>query len=84
MSADGTKAINSGTYKSVAASWVSGLSITNAKNTALGWARESNAEVCTVVMPKGVAPLESTDLAGSYTTGAQPTVSLQIAKQGYR
>lgn len=77
-------AINSGTYKSSAAGWVSGLSITDAQNSALKWAQEANAYVCSTVLAKGITYVESTDLSGSYYTTATPVVSLQIAKQGYR
>ncbi|AEO66216.1 uncharacterized protein THITE_2143832 [Thermothielavioides terrestris NRRL 8126] len=82
--ADLTEEIKSGSYKSSAAQWISGLSITNGQSSALTWASESNAQVCTVVMPDGVDALQSEDLSGSYTTAATPTVNLQIAKQGYR
>ena len=77
-------AINSGTYKSSAAGWVSGLSITDAQSSALKWAQEANAYVCSTVLAKGLTYIESTDLSGSYYTTATPVVSLQIAKQGYR
>lgn len=50
----------------------------------LGWARESNQDVCDVVMPHGVEVLEEGDLSGAYTDGAVDTVRLQVAKQGYR
>lgn len=79
-----TTGIKSGSYKSLAAGWVSGLSITSAQSTALTWAQESNADVCSTVLAKGVSWVESNDLSGSYTTTASPVVSLQIAKQGYR
>ncbi|KAI0132663.1 S1/P1 nuclease [Xylariales sp. AK1849] len=79
-----TTAIKSGTYKSEAAGWVSDLDITKAEATALGWAKESNAYVCSVVLKGGISAVENKDLSGSYTTTAQPVVKLQIAKQGYR
>ncbi|KAH8885517.1 S1/P1 nuclease [Thozetella sp. PMI_491] len=79
-----TTSINSGSYKSLAAGWVSGLSITSAQATALVWAQESNADVCSTVLAKGVTWVEDNDLSGSYTTTATPVVNLQIAKQGYR
>jgi hypothetical protein len=79
-----TTAIKTGTYESAAAGWVSGLSITNAETTALTWASESNAEVCSTVLAKGISYVEDNDLSGSYTTTATPVVNLQIAKQGYR
>ncbi|KAI2606916.1 nuclease S1 precursor [Hypoxylon fragiforme] len=81
------KKIDSGTYKSQAASWISGLSVgTSASQTAtaLRWATESNAYVCSTVLRDGVDAVENQDVSGAYTTAAQPVVELQIAKQGYR
>ncbi|KAI0840962.1 nuclease S1 precursor [Hypoxylon sp. FL0890] len=81
------KEIDSGDYKSQAAGWVSGLSVGSADSqtsTALKWATESNAYVCSTVLKGGISAVENKDLSGSYTTTAQPVVDLQIAKQGYR
>jgi hypothetical protein len=79
-----TTAIASGTYKSAAAGWVAGLSVTSAQATALQWASEANAYVCSTVLAKGLSYLENSDLSGSYATTATPVVDGQIAKQGYR
>ncbi|KAI0022649.1 nuclease S1 precursor [Xylariomycetidae sp. FL0641] len=82
-----TTAINSGEYKDLAAGWIDGLSVASEADrtaTALQWATESNAEVCTTVMPDGIDSVEDQELDGDYTTDATPTVELQIAKQGYR
>ncbi|KAI2464525.1 nuclease S1 precursor [Annulohypoxylon bovei var. microspora] len=79
--------IDSGDYKSAAAGWVSGLSVASSTTqtaTALKWATESNAYVCSTVLKGGVSAVENQDLSGDYTTAAQPVVGLQIAKQGYR
>ena len=79
--------IDSGDYKSEAAGWVSGLSVDSSDDqvsTALKWATESNAYVCSTVLKGGVSAVENKDLSGDYTTTAQPVVDLQIAKQGYR
>ncbi|KAI1210904.1 nuclease S1 precursor [Annulohypoxylon truncatum] len=81
------KEIDSGDYKSQAAGWVSGLSVGSSSaqvSTALKWATESNAYVCSTVLKGGVSAVENKDLSGAYTTTAQPVVELQIAKQGYR
>lgn len=48
------------------------------------WAKDSNAFVCTDVMPNGVSPLESGDLSGDYYDGVVDVVEEQIAKAGYR
>ena len=82
-----TTMIKSGIYESLAAGWVSGISIStqaSIKKAAMKWANDSNAKVCTVVMPDGVDTLESGDLDGDYYTSALPTVKLQLAKAGYR
>jgi len=63
---------------------VSNLSITSASSTALLWAKESNAYVCSTVLAKGISYVENNDLSGSYTESATPVVDLQMAKQGYR
>ncbi|KAH9891371.1 nuclease S1 precursor [Xylariomycetidae sp. FL2044] len=82
-----TTAIKSGKYASDANSWVRDLSVATANDrtaSALEWATESNAHVCTTVLPDGVRAVEDEELSGDYTDLAQPVVALQIAKQGYR
>lgn len=77
-------AVNSGIYASEAASWTTGLDITDPITTSLGWASETNAYVCSTVLPKGQAAVESVDLSGAYYTSAIPVVELQIARAGVR
>lgn len=48
------------------------------------WATEANAYVCSTVLKGGITTVENKELSGTYTTTADPVVSLQIAKQGYR
>ncbi|KAK1566410.1 S1/P1 nuclease [Colletotrichum navitas] len=80
-----TKAIKSGQFKAAAAGpWVSSIDLGDPEATALAWAVESNAFVCTVVMPSGLDAVEGKEIGGAYATSAEPTVSMQIAKQGYR
>ena len=79
-----TAEIQNGTLASQAASWLKGLDISDPKGSAMLWARDANAYVCTVVMPDGASPLESGDLYPDYYDGAIDTVELQIAKGGYR
>ncbi|KAF6816954.1 s1 p1 nuclease [Colletotrichum sojae] len=76
--------IQSGDFRVASKCWVQGLSLEDPEDMALKWASESNAFVCTVVLPKGREGVENLDISGDYTTSAQPTVSMQIAKQGYR
>lgn len=82
-----TPAINTGEYKSQASSWLTGLSVATAASrqaTALQWATEANAYVCSTVLKGGISAVENKELSGAYTTTADPVVKLQIAKQGYR
>lgn len=79
-----TTDIKTGSYKSLAASWISGNSITTAVATSMLWAKDANAFVCTVVMPDGAAALQTGDLYPTYYNSVIPTIELQIAKGGYR
>ncbi|KAI0390950.1 nuclease S1 precursor [Xylariaceae sp. FL0594] len=82
-----TTAINGGEYRSLTASWTTGLSVATAatrRATALQWAAEANAYVCSTVLKGGISAVQGQDLSGTYTTAAAPAVKLQIAKQGYR
>ncbi|ERS97607.1 nuclease S1 [Sporothrix schenckii 1099-18] len=79
-----TAAINTGSYASAKASWIAGDDVGSAVATATRWAADANALVCSVVMPNGVAALETGDLYPTYYNGVVPTVELQIAKAGYR
>lgn len=77
--------IDSGDYASQAASWIAGDDISAPVDSAMTWATDANAYVCTVVMPDGVAALQEDDLlTNGYYDSAVPTIELQIAKGGYR
>ena len=54
------------------------------QNTALGWATDANAYVCTDVIPDGVDAVEGQDLSGDYYTDHNHAVRIQIARAGYR
>lgn len=79
-----TTEIKTGAYKSQAASWLKGMNISDPVASSMGWATDSNAYVCSTVMPDGISPLENTDLSGDYYTTALPVIQLQFAKAGYR
>nr|POE56578.1 nuclease s1 [Quercus suber] len=76
--------IDSGIYQQQAADWISSIDINDVKSTAMSWATDANAYVCTVVMPHGASVLESGDLYPTYYNSAVSTFELQIAKAGYR
>ncbi|KAJ5633099.1 hypothetical protein N7490_009438 [Penicillium lividum] len=76
--------IGTGSYKTEAASWIEGDTISDAVTTATRWASDANAYVCTVVMPDGSAALQTGDLYPTYYNSVIGTIELQIAKGGYR
>lgn len=76
--------INSGSYKSQASSWIDGDNIDDIQTSAVKWASDANAYVCSVVMPDGEAALQKGDLYPDYYNSVIDTVELQIAKGGYR
>ncbi|KAJ5988439.1 hypothetical protein N7481_003649 [Penicillium waksmanii] len=78
------KEIESGNYTSQAASWIKGDDISDPIAAATSWASDANALVCTVVMPKGAAALQTGDLYPTYYDSVIDTIELQIAKGGYR
>ena len=74
-------AIDNGTYSSQKESWVSCVNIDTASDCALEWAQDANTINCQYVLKVDETNQE---LSGSYYTGAQPYIELQIAKGGYR
>ncbi|KAL3443362.1 S1/P1 nuclease [Aspergillus insuetus] len=79
-----TKKIRTGTYKHKAAEWVKYLDISDPRATAMGWARDANAYVCSTVIEPGLEYLEETDLAGEYFQNARPVFEELIARAGLR
>ncbi|KAJ8060373.1 hypothetical protein OCU04_010702 [Sclerotinia nivalis] len=79
-----TTAIKTGIYQYQAKSWLEGMDIGDPLTTALGWARDSNAFICTTVMPDGAEVLQGRELSGEYYEGCVPVVQLQVARAGYR
>jgi len=64
--------------------WHKGIELRDPLTTALHWAQETNAFVCTAVLPEGVEGLVGKDLSGVYYEEAVPVVELSVAKAGYR
>ncbi|KAI9749416.1 MAG: hypothetical protein M4579_006882 [Chaenotheca gracillima] len=76
--------IRSGSYKSMAASWLDGMDISDPVASSLIWAQDANAYVCSTVIPDGVSAVENMELDGAYYNKAIPVIQLQLAKAGYR
>ncbi|KAK1758595.1 S1/P1 nuclease [Echria macrotheca] len=65
--------------------WLDGLDIDDPTATALLWAREGNAHVCTTVLPEGPQAIRGQELGTtSYYDAAAPVIELQVARAGYR
>ncbi|QSZ33580.1 hypothetical protein DSL72_005148 [Monilinia vaccinii-corymbosi] len=80
-----TTAIKTGTYSSLKAGWTKNIDIDDPITSSLTWASDTNAYVCSTVLPSGVSAVEGGDLStNGYYTAAIPVVKLQIAKAGYR
>lgn len=75
-----TAAIKTGKYSSQKSSWLTGTNISDSTATSMIWARDSNAYVCSAVIPGGVTAVETGDLGGAYYSGVVSVVELQIAK----
>ena len=75
-----TSMIDNGAYSAQSAGWLSSLDIGDPVNTALGWASEANAYVCSVVLPQGVDAVQGQQLNGAYYNSVTDTIELQIAR----
>ncbi|KAK5660675.1 hypothetical protein OQA88_12039 [Cercophora sp. LCS_1] len=64
--------------------WLQNLDLQDPIATALSWAREGNAFVCTAVLPEGPEAIKGQELAGAYYEKAAPVIELQVARAGYR
>ena len=79
-----TIAIKEGIYEPFAEEWLKGIDLGDPITTALGWAQEANAFVCTTVLPGGVEGVEGKELSGEYYDEGIKVVQLQIARAGLR
>ena len=79
-----TAAIKTGVYKDQAANWLDGIDLSDPVTTSLQWATESNALVCSAVLPDGAEGVEDQELGGNYYESNIPIIQFQIAKAGYR
>ncbi|OQO01127.1 hypothetical protein B0A48_13370 [Cryoendolithus antarcticus] len=80
-----TMEIQKGKYKKQAKSWFTKDStISDPVASAMIWARDGNAYVCSEVIPDGVPAVQGMELSGAYYADTIDTVEMQIAKGGYR
>ncbi|CAG8979830.1 hypothetical protein HYALB_00002602 [Hymenoscyphus albidus] len=79
-----TDAIQTGVYKNESATWLKGIDLSVPVETAMLWAVDANAFVCTAVIPEGPNVTTTIDLGGEYYRENIPVVQRQLAKAGYR
>ncbi|KAL2276668.1 hypothetical protein FJTKL_00485 [Diaporthe vaccinii] len=79
-----TSKIRDGELKEQSKTWLDGVDFAEPIKTALGWAREGNAYVCSHVLPEGPAAIVGQELGGEYYEKAAPVIELQVARAGFR
>ena len=79
-----SNAIKSGQYSSQKESWLDGMDISDPQGSALNWAKDANAYVCSNSLKGGASAVQMGDLNGTYYNNNFPVVQQQIAKAGYR
>ncbi|RYP77855.1 hypothetical protein DL771_000952 [Monosporascus sp. 5C6A] len=82
--ADLTDEIRSGKYANSTEAWIDGVDLDDPIATSMKWANESNAFVCTNVLPEGPEAIVGQELAGEYYEKAAPVIEVQVARAGYR
>jgi hypothetical protein len=75
-----TQAIKDGVFSAETPAWVASMHLNDTISTALNWARDTNALVCSIVIPQGVAAVEGMELGDAYYESAVDGVELQIAR----
>jgi hypothetical protein len=76
--------IKNGKYANASATWLQGMSANDSIASAMHWATDSNAYVCSTVLPEGEEEVAGEELSGEYYDSAIPVVQMQIAKAGFR
>jgi hypothetical protein len=79
-----TSEIKHGKYKKDSRTWLKGLNVSDAIDSAMIWANDANQYVCSTVIPNGPDAVFGQELSGAYYESAIPVVQLQIAKAGFR
>ncbi|KAK4124845.1 S1/P1 nuclease [Parathielavia appendiculata] len=79
-----TKEINDGKYASDTIDWLRSANLSDPISTAMAWATEGNAYVCTTVLPEGPHAIRGQELGSKYYEAAAPVIEVQVARAGYR
>ncbi|KAI1848229.1 hypothetical protein JX266_005942 [Neoarthrinium moseri] len=79
-----TSEIKTGKYMAESKFWAADMDLDDPIATSLRWANESNAYVCSTVLPEGPVAIVGQQLAGEYFEKAAPVIEIQVARAGYR
>ncbi|KAL2258313.1 hypothetical protein VTK26DRAFT_8409 [Humicola hyalothermophila] len=79
-----THEIRAGKFADDSADWLRAANLSDPLATALAWAGETNAYICTTVLPQGKDAIVGQELGGEYYEAAVPVIESQVAKAGYR
>ncbi|KAK4102244.1 S1/P1 nuclease [Parathielavia hyrcaniae] len=89
-----TRHIHGGKYAKDTIDWLRSANLSDPVATAMAWATEGNAYVCTTaygkanlvakVLPEGPQAIRGQELGSKYYEAAAPVVELQVARAGYR
>lgn len=79
-----TDKIRHGEFKAQSQKWLDGVDFADPNATALAWAREGNAYVCSHVLPEGPDAIVGQELGGDYYEKAAPVIELLVAQAGFR
>ena len=78
-----TADLQTGIYTAQKANWLSGMDLSSPSDSAMIWARDANAYVCSTVIPNGVTAVQNKELDGAYYNSTISVVELQITKGMY-
>jgi hypothetical protein len=76
--------IKTGKYANASKSWLEGMEKNDSIASAMHWAQDANAYVCSTVLPDGEDAVENQQLDGAYYDKSIPVIQMQIAKAGVR
>ncbi|RMZ70990.1 s1 p1 nuclease [Pyrenophora seminiperda CCB06] len=79
-----TAEVKHGKFAAESKQWLAGLKTTDAVNSSMVWARDTNSFVCSTVIPNGPDAVFAQELSGAYYNSVIPVVTKQLAKAGYR
>ncbi|KAH8838397.1 hypothetical protein MCOR03_011747 [Pyricularia oryzae] len=76
--------VKAGRFRAESEAWLDGVDLADPVGTALIWARQGNAFVCSHVLPEGPEAIKGQELSGKYYEEAAPVIESQVARAGFR